>query len=83
MDKVRLKKICDSALEFSHPSLTISDFEVIPTFKYDDTKNNWVPDSFSLFVGVKRKGYFLDTPQGEVEKFLESLLGFECCVDFS
>jgi hypothetical protein len=82
MDKNRLKKVCQSALEISFPSLKISDFEVIPTFKYCESQNDWVPDSYSLFVGIKRDGEFLDRPMG-VEGFLESLLGLECCVDFS
>jgi hypothetical protein len=82
MDKIRLKKLCESALNMSYPSLMISDFEVIPTFKYDDTQNDWVPDSFSLFVGIKRNGELMILPNG-VERFLERLLGLECCVDFS
>jgi hypothetical protein len=82
MDKDRLKKLCVSALDISFPSLNVSDFVVIPTFKYDNSQSDWVPDSYSLFVQLKRNGDFLERPS-EVEKFLESLLGFECCVDFS
>lgn len=82
MDKDRLKKLCTSALDISYPSLSVSDFVVIPTFKYDETQTDWVPDSYSLFVQMKRNGEFLNRP-GEVESFLESLLGFDCCVDFS
>ena len=71
-----------SALDISFPLLKVSDFVVIPTFKYDDSQNDWVPDSYSLFVQVNRNGETLDRPI-EVENFLESLLGFDCCVDFS
>lgn len=82
MDKDRLKILCVSALDISFPSLKVSDFVVVPTFKYDESQNDWVPDSYSLFVQVNRKGGFLERPS-EVENFLQSLLGFECCVDFS
>ena len=82
MDKDRLKKLCVSALNISFPSLLVSDFVVIPTFKYDETQTDWVPDSYSLFVQIKRNGEFLTRPR-EVESFLESLLGFDCCVDFA
>ena len=82
MDKDKLKKLCVSALDLSFPSLSVCDFVVVPTFKYDDPKREWVPDSFSIFVQVKRNGEFLDRP-GKVESFLESLLGFDCCVDFA
>lgn len=82
MDKDRLKKLCSSALDISFPQLIISEFVVIPTFKYDNNQNDWVPDSYSLFVHFNRNGEISDRPR-DVEFFLESLLGFECCVDFS
>jgi len=82
MDQDKLKKLCLSALDISFPKLKVSDFVVVPTFKYDDSVNDWVPDSYSLFVQVNRNGENLDRPR-EVENFLESLLGFDCCVDFS
>jgi hypothetical protein len=82
MDKDRLKKLCVSALDTSFPSLKISDFVVVPTFKFDDSEKDWVPDSYSLFVHLSRNGDDWDEYR-KVEKFLESLLGFECCVDFS
>lgn len=82
MDKDRLKKVCTSALDVSFPGLFISEFVVIPTFKYDDSQNEWVSDSHTIFVQVKRKGENIPHLR-EVETFLESLFGLECCVDFS
>jgi hypothetical protein len=54
---------------------------VIPTQKFDEKINEWVPDSYSLFIQIRKGSVILDRP-GETESFLESLLGFECCVDF-
>jgi len=82
MDKDRLKQLCMSALSISYPKIEVCDFVIVPTFKYDDTKSDWVPDSYSLFIQIKKGSVILDRT-GEVESFLESLLGFECCVDFS
>ena len=82
MDKDKLKKLCVSALDISYPSIVVSDFVVVPTFKYDETQMDWVPDSYSLFVQIRKGSVILNRP-GEVESFLETLLGFECCVDFS
>lgn len=82
MDKDKLKKLCVSALDISYPSIVVSDFVVVPTFKYDETQTDWVPDSYSLFVQIRKGSVILNRP-GEVESFLETLLGFECCVDFS
>ena len=82
MDKDRLKKLCVSALDISFPKLKVNDFVVIPTFKYDGAKGDWVPDSYSLFIQINRNGESLDKPK-KVETFLESLLGFDCCVDFA
>ena len=82
MDKDKLKKLCESALDISYPSIIVSDFVVVPTFKYDETQTDWVPDSYSLFVQIRKGSVILNRP-GEVESFLETLLGFECCVDFS
>ena len=93
MDKDRLKKICELALESRN--LIISNFTVIPTQKFDEEKNIWVPNSYSLFLSLKRKEepnlekldgdityLSLATEFSDVEYLLESLLGFQCCVDF-
>jgi hypothetical protein len=80
MDQVRLKKIVQSALDLSFSGVSIVDFNVIPTHKWDENVTKWVPDSYSLFLGVKQS-LRLDNPK-DIEFFVESLLGFECCVDF-
>jgi hypothetical protein len=82
MNKNKLKKLCEMALETSYPSLKILDFEMVPTFKYDESQNEWIDDSFSIFIQVKMDNETLDQPK-QVEGFLESLLGFDCCLDFA
>jgi len=76
----------------SYGNVTISEFQDIPTQKFDEEKNEWVPDSQTLFIMLKKLSVNYDDPNYDfikdaanyrgVESFLESLLGFECCVDF-
>jgi len=83
MDKItRIKRLVESSLNSSFGGeISISDMVVLPTQKYDEETSKWIPDSYSLFLQIQRGSVILDRP-GEVESFLESLLGFECCVDF-
>jgi hypothetical protein len=81
MDQVRLKKIVQSALDISFSGLTIVGFNVLPTHKWDEAVSKWVPDSYSLFLWVKQPLRPEEFPR-DIEFFVESLLGFECCVDF-
>ena len=53
MDKDRVKKLCKSVLGISYSGITICDFDMTPTFKYDESLSKWVPDSFALFVQIK------------------------------
>lgn len=93
MDKNRLKKLCELALE--PRNVIISEFTAIPTQKFDEEKNEWVPDSYSLFLMLKRKVepnlekvggdityQSISSEFQDIEVLLEGLLGFECCVDF-
>ena len=82
MDKDRLKKIVETSL-VSHfgDNLSINDIVVLPTQKYDEGTKEWIPDSYSLFLQIQKGSVILNRP-GETESFLESLLGFKCCVDF-
>jgi hypothetical protein len=80
MDQVRLKKIVQSSLDLSFSGVTLVDFVMLPVNKWDESVERWVPDSYSLFLGVKQP-LRLEYPR-DIEFFVESLLGFECCVDF-
>jgi len=83
MDKIdRIKRLVESSLDTSFGGdISIVDMMVLPTQKYDEGAKEWIPDSYSLFLQIQRGSVTLDLPR-EVESFLESLLGFECCVDF-
>jgi hypothetical protein len=83
MDKIeRIKRLVESSLDTSFGGeVSILDMMVLPTQKYDEGTKEWIPDSYSLFLQIQRGSVTLDRPR-EVESFLESLLGFECCVDF-
>ena len=83
MDKVaRIKRVVESSLNTSFGGdISIVDMTVLPTQKHDKETNEWIHDSYSLFVQIRKGSLILNRP-GEVESFLESLLGFECCVDF-
>ena len=55
MDENRLKKVVQSALDLSYDkSLLISEFIALQTHIYDVDKGDWVPDSYSLFLDLKR-----------------------------
>lgn len=87
MDENRLRKICESALDTSFSGVTLTEFRALPTQKFDEKNNEWVPDSYSLFLVLQKPSvttHFLedDSRYRSVENFLESLLGFDVCVDF-
>lgn len=79
MDKGRLTKLIQTALDTSYEGVKISEINYVSKKKYDGKLNEWVDDSFSIFLTLIRP--INEYPSG-VEQFLESLLGFECCVDF-
>ena len=83
MDKItRIKQIVESSLNTSFGGeISIVDLVVLPTQQYSEESKEWVPNSYSLFVQIRKGSVILNRP-GEMESFLESLLGFECCVDF-
>ena len=83
MDKDRVKRLCKTVLDMSYSGTTICDFDMTPTFKYDESLGKWVPDSFALFIQIKsplRRETYRPTI---IQETLEGVLGFECCVDFA
>ena len=82
MDESRLKKVVQSALDISYDhSLEISEFRALQTHSYNNEKGEWVPDSYSLFLVVKKLKDYDDLRN--VSTLIESVIGFECVVDFS
>lgn len=79
MNEIRLRKICEESLVSQ--GVSVSDFKIVPTQMFDPEKGDWVPHSYSLFIQVTKNGESICKLE-EVENFLESFLGFECCVDF-
>ena len=94
MDKIaRIKRLVESSLDTSFGGeITIVSLTILPTQKYDEGTREWIPDSHSIFLNLKDKRnpenkrdyyhFVSDHPSYQVSTFLESLLGFECCVDF-
>jgi len=83
MDKIdRIKRLVESSLNTSFGGeIQIDNLTILPTQKYNEEINKWIPDSYSLFLQIRKGSVILDRPN-QVEFLLESLLGFECCVDF-
>jgi hypothetical protein len=54
---------------------------ILPTYRHDEIKNDWVKDSYTFFIQLKKNENGVDTVR-DVTNFLKSLFGFECCVDF-
>jgi hypothetical protein len=76
-----LRKICLKALKNSFPTLQVVDMSILPTYRHDEIKNDWVKDSYTFFIQLKKNENGVDTVM-DVTNFLKSLFGFECCVDF-
>jgi hypothetical protein len=83
MDKIdRIKRLVESSLDTSFGGkIQIANLTILPTQKYNEGVSKWIPDSYSLFLQIRKGSVILDRPN-QVEFLLESLLGFECCVDF-
>ena len=95
MDKIaRIKRIVESSLDTSFGGeLSIVDMVVLPTQQYSEETKEWVPNSYTIFLAVKKNnpppkkeffhyesdGYMLDIRK--ITTLLEGLLGFEVCVD--
>jgi hypothetical protein len=91
MDKIkRIKQLVESSLNTSFGGgIIIKDMIVLPTQKYNEKTTGWDTDSYAIFLTIKDKRtdqpdfYHItsDDPRYKISGFLESLLGFEVCVD--
>ena len=94
MDKIdRIKRLVESSLDTSFGGdIIIVDMQILPTQKFNEETNGWIPDSHSIFLNLKDKRnkdnnpdyyhFISDYPSYKVSELLESLLGFDCVVDF-
>jgi len=90
MDKIRkIKRLVESSLNTSFGGdILIKEIQIVPTQKYDDKSNKWIPDSHAVFLTIKDNRRdepdshigFLDDPCNEVTKIIEDILGFDSCV---
>ena len=71
-----LRKICLKALKNSFPTLQVVDMIILPTYRHDEIKNDWVKDSYTFFIQLKKNENGVDTVM-DVTNFLKSLFGFE------
>lgn len=84
MDENRLKKVVQSALDISFNGLTITEFKALETSQLTEDFE-WEPFSYTLFITLSRGKTLNENyiQSGNIVNFLESLIGLECCVDFS
>ena len=89
MDKIkRIKRLVESSFELSYgESLQIKEMVILPTQKYDQASDQWMPDSHTIFLSIENKSGspYLESnfTINEVTNLLESLLNLECCVYFA
>jgi hypothetical protein len=81
MVESRIKQICLEAMESMYPELVVQDSEIRRTFKFDESVQDWVEDSYSVFLVIVRTQDFGMREIVDVEHFLEGLFGFEFCID--
>jgi hypothetical protein len=82
MDQNKLKKMAQTLLDESYDkSFLITEFRALQTHSYDVDKGDWVPDSYSLFLMVKKIKECSEFRS--IANHIESFLGFECVVDFN
>ena len=82
----RIKEICLYALKKEFPYCKVEDFEIRKTYVFDDEKQDWVDDSYSLFIKLSldySSCKDCEVWANDVEFYLLSLFGFEVCIDFS
>ena len=94
MDKIgRIKRLIESSLNTSFGGeIVIVEMQILPTQKFNEETNEWTPDSHSVFLNLQDKRntdsrpdfyhFVSDHPSYQISNMLESLLGFECVVDF-
>ncbi len=81
MVESRIKQICLNAIESKYPNLVVKDSEIRRTFKFNESVEDWVEDSYSVFLVIVRTQDFGMRELNDVEDFLQGLFGFEFCID--
>ena len=89
MDKNRLVKLCEKILKINYKELEILELHAIPKYKFDYSSNDWIPDTFAIFITMCKSHSDSDDTNkekkiisgGQIQNFLEGVLGLECSVD--
>jgi hypothetical protein len=80
MKKNNIKKICDKALNIRYSNVQLLDVDVMLKHKYDYSNNKWIFDSWFLIIKIKSGDD--EIKFNEIENYIESLIGFECSINF-
>lgn len=91
MDKIgKVKRLVESSLDTSFGGeIIVKEIHVVPTQMFNSVTDKWEPDSYAVFLTIKDnrsdKSDFYhslsDDPSYKISKFIESILGFDTCVD--
>jgi hypothetical protein len=81
MVESRIKEICLDAIKSKFPKLVVKDSEIRRTFKFDESVEDSVADSYSVFLIIVRTQDFGMKDLYDVEHFLQGVFGFEFCID--
>ena len=76
MEQKRFEKILNKI----YSGLIITDYTVLPRYQLNE-KNEWIPDSSSIFVIVSNDSNNLNMPLWEISNQLTELTGFEINVE--
>ena len=71
-----------SAMESRFPEFKVKDFAIRKTFKFEDKTQDWVDDSYAIFIQIVSIDGYSFKDLFDVESYLVTLFGFEFCVDF-
>lgn len=82
MVESRIKEICLSAMESRFPEFKVKDFAIRKTFKFEYKTQDWVDDSYAIFIQIVSIDGYSFKDLFDVESYLITLFGFEFCVDF-
>lgn len=76
----KIEKIIKLYLSEYYSDLKIDFLKVISKKSYNEDTNNWDDDSCAIFMSLKKEKDLSEYK--DLEFMLESVLGFEFCVDF-
>jgi len=75
----KIEKIVNLFLEDYYGDLNVNSLVTLPKNKLNED-GNWVHESYCVFLTIKRQDNLREYKN--IENMLESILGFEFCVEF-